>query len=1049
MSDLFQITGVSSGIAWDEIINKTLEKAKKPAELWKKQIDTLEVKKTLYQELQSEFNKLRNSMTKLRLANAYNAKKAEYTSFENSSVKPENIVTAKIGAQAELTWWDIEVKEIARAQRHTTKRFNSVSDPLGISGAFNVRVGRQFATIKIEPTENLRDINYNLSKAVDQDGNPLALTAKIVDNRIVIESAAAGKNSCADDAVSVPFVMGKGNDYYLPHSSLRDETTGKYVYPQQLLKLQYSEKNVSGTDYNYYYVEGRDFTYDASLGKITWLSTATIKPPQGATFQAIYGEWRESERVDNFVRPDGTPDTTLGLPLPVGYGSSDILPPLATGKGYKDLANRKFEILGKDGTEYKQGLDFDVANIDIAGTLYQVVMWKTPGTSITLPDGSTYTTKEPGNAGLNSKYDIRLGAEEDYKYDENVFYLEPTTRQTTPVNITAGNVPSVTPPLTSPPAPPGNIDYLPQNLVALNGRIEIAGSGGVKYIEGLDFTVSTFTHNNVTYKVVEWETPGTTKYDEYGAAHTVINPTVGATLSVRAVVSDDYSSSSALAQLGFITPGATNDAWKFTDGSAIMATDAKFILDGVEVTRPSNTIDNLITNVTFELRGLGKVRINVVRDLEKTVEDMDAFVESYNKVMEWINYYVSQKQDAANPVNEDDHLSSILQQSKGNTVFGALHGDQLLWSIKDQLRSKISDPINTVSTSLSSRKVPDTSAALNIKGSFFIYIGGKAARVDISASDSMDDIRKKIAEAKNIAAPDGTTATGGTPGLNVTIRNGQLVIDSAKTPSQYVSGNMETTSNTMKRDETKTFDYLNFIPVTAPPVNGSLKVISRSGAEYREGIDYKIVTDTDKNNLISSRIEWMGAKAPLPNGLYSVEYTYDPNAVHAAEISGSGPTSSEIAAGMNSLSYLELHQDASKAHLATMGITTEARNNGKSGLIEFDSEKFLTTLGNDPNISATSMVSFMRGFDTYIGNLVDSSQILVAGQPVTKGRIAGALKKIDSEQKTLNDRITKLERELETKQTALYKRYSDMEVAIQKLNAQMSSVANYFSNTNK
>jgi flagellar hook-associated protein 2 len=87
----------------------------------------------------------------------------------------------------------------------------------------------------------------------------------------------------------------------------------------------------------------------------------------------------------------------------------------------------------------------------------------------------------------------------------------------------------------------------------------------------------------------------------------------------------------------------------------------------------------------------------------------------------------------------------------------------------------------------------------------------------------------------------------------------------------------------------------------------------------------------------------------------------------------------------------------------------------------------------------------MRDMDTYIGNLVDSSQTLVAGQIVTKGRIAAALNTIDSEQTTLNERITNLERQLEEKQTALYKQYSDMEVAIQKLNAQMSSLSNYLS----
>jgi flagellar hook-associated protein 2 len=154
----------------------------------------------------------------------------------------------------------------------------------------------------------------------------------------------------------------------------------------------------------------------------------------------------------------------------------------------------------------------------------------------------------------------------------------------------------------------------------------------------------------------------------------------------------------------------------------------------------------------------------------------------------------------------------------------------------------------------------------------------------------------------------------------------------------------------------------------------------------------------------------------------------------------------EISRGLNDLSFLEFHQDASKVSLANMGITTESTEYGKSGYIEFDSEKFLAMMESDPDIASNAMLTFMRDFDTYSGNLVDSSQTLVAGQIVTKGRIAGALNTIDSQQQTLSDRITKLEKQLEEKQTALYKQYSDMEVAIQKLNAQMSSISNYLNN---
>ncbi|MDR1581590.1 MAG: flagellar hook protein, partial [Synergistaceae bacterium] len=173
---LFQITGVSSGIGWDEIISKIVENAQKPATQWQNKIDTLEVKKTLYQDLQSQFNTLRNTLTKLRLSSAYNTKKAEYTSYSSTNVDPEKIVTAKINNAAELSWWDIEVKNLARAQRHMTSRVGSVSEALGLEGDFMIRVGKQNATISVSSTDTLRDINYNISKAVDQDGNALAVT---------------------------------------------------------------------------------------------------------------------------------------------------------------------------------------------------------------------------------------------------------------------------------------------------------------------------------------------------------------------------------------------------------------------------------------------------------------------------------------------------------------------------------------------------------------------------------------------------------------------------------------------------------------------------------------------------------------------------------------------------------------------------------------------------------------------------------------------------------------------------------------------------------
>ncbi|MCL2683660.1 MAG: flagellar filament capping protein FliD, partial [Synergistaceae bacterium] len=588
---------------------------------------------------------------------------------------------------------------------------------------------------------------------------------------------------------------------------------------------------------------------------------------------------------------------------------------------------------------------------------------------------------------------------------------------------------------------PSGMDYLPPDIVSSQGRIEITGSDNRKYREGIDFEIGTETIGGVTYDVIEWLIPASE---------------IPANYTVSKVLAHDYTEDSVLNKLGFITADPFNNAnWKFTEGSYANASDAVFEIDGVEVTRSSNTVDDLIANVTLELRGLGQVRINIVRDLEKTVEDIQKVVDEYNSVMDWINFYVSQKQDAANPVDETNYLSSILQRSRGNTVFGALHGDQLLWSIKNQLRTRLSNPINAVSTSLTSRKVVNPASAMNIKSSFYVYVGGKAAKITVEPTDSMEDISKKLTDARNIVSNNGSTATGGSLGLNVTIRDGQLVIDGSRaSSSQYATGERDTISSTFTRRSGNS-EYLSFVPITSPPVSGELMVFSgrnpyTEGAStlYREGIDYNVVTSTE-NDTVSSRIEWISGRGPQPNGVYNVSYSYFPTAVTFSEIPGSGPMSSEIAKGWNDLSFLELRQDASKTTVSAFGITTESINYGKSGLIEFDSEKFLSMMESDPDLSASAMLTFMRDFDAYIGNLVDSSQILVAGQPVTKGRIAGALNKIDNEQKTLNDRITKLEKELEAKQTALYKQYSDMEVAIQKLNAQMNSIANYLNSLNK
>ena len=62
--------------------------------------------------------------------------------------------------------------------------------------------------------------------------------------------------------------------------------------------------------------------------------------------------------------------------------------------------------------------------------------------------------------------------------------------------------------------------------------------------------------------------------------------------------------------------------------------DAKIEIDGITVERSSNTIDDLVDGITLNLQAVGTTSVKVESDHEKLVEEMAAFAEKYNAVIE-------------------------------------------------------------------------------------------------------------------------------------------------------------------------------------------------------------------------------------------------------------------------------------------------------------------------------------------------------------------------------------------------------------------------------
>jgi len=107
-----------------------------------------------------------------------------------------------------------------------------------------------------------------------------------------------------------------------------------------------------------------------------------------------------------------------------------------------------------------------------------------------------------------------------------------------------------------------------------------------------------------------------------------------------------------------------------------------FTIDGLVIERSSNTIDDAIEGLTFNLNNIHEGNasevITVESDIEKTTNAVQEFVDQYNSVMNFID----QQMDVGNPGQE------------GNTT-GALTGDGTLMRLQSNLRSLMTQNLNS------------------------------------------------------------------------------------------------------------------------------------------------------------------------------------------------------------------------------------------------------------------------------------------------------------------------------------------------------------------
>lgn len=237
--------------------------------------------------------------------------------------------------------------------------------------------------------------------------------------------------------------------------------------------------------------------------------------------------------------------------------------------------------------------------------------------------------------------------------------------------------------------------------------------------------------------------------------------TAGATGAAKAMTLTD-TEGTVLDSLGFLNAGAVK-----TELDA--AQDAELIVDGLTVTRDSNEIKDLIDNVTLNVVGPGKVKMDITLDAQKAVEGIEEFVTAYNELLDWINIRLSEE-------TVKDPKSDFERK------WGLLHGDSVLWQAKSSLRSLVATPLNVSFTSRTSDQIyrqfgplndDDREAVIRNDTRFILFHDGRQTTIEVGVNDTWDSLAAKI----NASVDDDT---GAAMGLKAVVSEGRLTLSGSK-----------------------------------------------------------------------------------------------------------------------------------------------------------------------------------------------------------------------------------------------------------------------------
>jgi flagellar capping protein FliD len=664
------IPGIASGIDWAKMVTELIDQATKPALVMVDKRDRLELKKTLFDEFLVSLRDLQSTLSPLKLASTFKAKGVEISRIDSSG-SYKGVLNATVNADAEIGIYDLEVLQTAKSQINRSKSLGTASlSSLGISAAnsyFHVSIGGQKVRVDADPADTLSTLADKINTALKTQNPPVQVTATVVDNRLILKSDTTGLGSTEVSQDLIRAVSGT-------------DTLNFSVNPSNGTMSIKS----GGTTYKM----GVDFDI-VNGNQVRWRTLDPELPPPGAVYQDKYTAYVGDTFVMSTIRSE-TGDVDKGV-LP--FTPLDSAGIAITSNGITYTRGSDFEV-GADGSVYwlkpygqpAAGASYEITYVAGGGeTVTLDIARENRDIILTLPVGTVFADLEPGTAVVppstpggrswveGADFDVVQGpnGEAVIRWYSGGADDAPGAGTSYDVNFqTTGGAPVT-----------ASATRSDKDVVSLPGGGRFTstpqGTHTVTY-NGVPVSTSFFTptlDGSGRALEITWVPPTVPA----PAAHTNV-PASGASYTVTYAydtniftLSDDGN--------GFL---AALELDQTDDIHYTAAQDAVMILDGERVVRSSNQIgesyDNeLIKGMTIDLKGVGRVSLDVSQDAEPAVKSLQNFVDKYNAVLEWINVRIVEEEldkDEKEKLPADDYRMK----------WGLLRGNSLLRDSKNTLR---------------------------------------------------------------------------------------------------------------------------------------------------------------------------------------------------------------------------------------------------------------------------------------------------------------------------------------------------------------------------